>query len=148
MSRSGCTDGWDYDQWNYIRWRGAVNSAIKGKRGQLFLKDLIRALDDMPVKELISNDIITIDPLTQQTNSCALGALLLKKGTGFINPDDPEHHEDIAYRLNISPTLVREVEYLNDDAFGWGSGWDSRAARWKSMRDWAESQLQKDTVTD
>lgn len=32
MSRCGYSD--DYDQWALIRWRGAVESAIRGKRGQ------------------------------------------------------------------------------------------------------------------
>lgn len=35
MSRSGYSD--DCYGWELICWRGAVNSAIKGKRGQSFL---------------------------------------------------------------------------------------------------------------
>ena len=34
MSRSGYTD--ECDGWELVRWRGAVNSAIRGKRGQAF----------------------------------------------------------------------------------------------------------------
>ncbi|KGC50992.1 hypothetical protein DO66_5867 [Burkholderia pseudomallei] len=36
MSRSGYSD--DCGGWSLIRWRGAVNSAIKGARGQKFLR--------------------------------------------------------------------------------------------------------------
>lgn len=43
MSRSGYND--DCDGWALIRWRGAVNSAINGKRGQAFLRELVAALD-------------------------------------------------------------------------------------------------------
>lgn len=42
MSRSGYTDDCD-DQWALIRWRGAVNSAIKGKRGQQALRGRLDA---------------------------------------------------------------------------------------------------------
>ena len=45
MSRSGYTD--DYDdgyEWANIRWRGAVKSAIRGKRGQATLKAILDAM--------------------------------------------------------------------------------------------------------
>jgi hypothetical protein len=47
MSRSGYSD--DHSEWDLIRWRGAVASAIRGKRGQAFLRELLVALDAMPV---------------------------------------------------------------------------------------------------
>jgi len=34
MSRSGYVDNGDIEQWDLIRWRGAVASAIRGKRGE------------------------------------------------------------------------------------------------------------------
>lgn len=43
MSRSGYND-YSIDNWDLIRWRGQVASAIKGKRGQAFLRELIEAL--------------------------------------------------------------------------------------------------------
>ena len=50
MSRSGYTDDID-DLWDWIRYRGAVNSSITGKRGQEFLKELRFGLDEMEIKE-------------------------------------------------------------------------------------------------
>jgi len=47
MSRSGYSDDCD-DQWSLICWRGAVKSAIRGKRGQAFLKEMLAALDALP----------------------------------------------------------------------------------------------------
>jgi hypothetical protein len=41
MSRSGYSD--DCDGWALIRWRGAVNSAIKGRRGQQALREIVAA---------------------------------------------------------------------------------------------------------
>ena len=44
MSRSGYIDDMD-DRWAAIMWRGAVKSAIKGKRGKAFFKEMLAALD-------------------------------------------------------------------------------------------------------
>lgn len=52
MSRSGYAD-WCDDNWAMIRWRGAVASAVRGKRGQAFLRELATTLDAMPEKRLI-----------------------------------------------------------------------------------------------
>lgn len=52
MSRSGYDD--DCDGWALIRWRGAVASAIRGRRGQAFLRELAEALDELPKHELIA----------------------------------------------------------------------------------------------
>ncbi len=50
MSRSGYVD--DIDNLALINWRGAVKSAIQGKRGQAFLRALVDALDAMPETSL------------------------------------------------------------------------------------------------
>lgn len=43
MSRSGYSDDCD-DPLQEGRWRAAVNSAIRGKRGQAFLREALAAL--------------------------------------------------------------------------------------------------------
>ena len=58
MSRSGYTDDFD-DQWALIRWRGAVTSAIRGKRGQEFLREMAAAMDAMPEKSLSQKSLNT-----------------------------------------------------------------------------------------
>ena len=68
MSRSGYIDDFD-DQWSLICWRGAVKSAIRGKRGQSFLRELRDALDAMPIKKLISDDLV------RDGEVCAIGAV-------------------------------------------------------------------------
>lgn len=67
MSRSGYSDDYDGDNWDLIRWRGAVTSAIRGKRGQAFLREALAALDAMPEKQLIAGDLVAFnyDPLTR-----------------------------------------------------------------------------------
>lgn len=67
MSRSGYSEDYDGDHWDLIRWRGAVASSIRGKRGQAFLREALAALDAMPEKKLITGDLIAFehDPLTE-----------------------------------------------------------------------------------
>ena len=57
MSRSGYVD--EIENWALIRWRGQVASAIRGRRGQRLLRDLLVALDAMPEKELIVHELET-----------------------------------------------------------------------------------------
>jgi hypothetical protein len=47
MSRPGYCD--DTDNWQFIRWRGAVKRAIRGKRGQEFLRELLAVPDGQPL---------------------------------------------------------------------------------------------------
>jgi hypothetical protein len=62
MSRSGYTDGYDYDNGSFAMYRGVVASALRGKRGQTFLRDLVEALDAMPERRLIEGDLIREEP--------------------------------------------------------------------------------------
>ena len=71
MSRSGYTD--ECDGWELVRWRGAVNSAIRGKRGQAFLNEMVTALDAMQEKRLVSGLLETGDG-----DCCALGRSALR----------------------------------------------------------------------
>jgi hypothetical protein len=129
MSRSGYSD--DCDQWALIRWRGAVNSAIKGKRGQAFLRELIAALDALPEKKLIAHE------LEAAGEFCALGAVGKCRGmdTKNIDPEDPER---VAKSFGISTALAREIVYMNDEG-SWRS--ETPESRWSRMRAWAESEL-------
>jgi hypothetical protein len=66
MSRSGYYD--DCDDWlAHGRWRARVASATRGKRGQKFLRDLLAALDAMPVKRLITEHLSTDGNETMDT---------------------------------------------------------------------------------
>lgn len=130
MSRSNYNDDYD-DHWGMIRWRGAVTSAIKGRRGQSFLRDLISALDAMPEKGLIAHE------LQEDGEVCALGALGLRRGLN-LEAVDPEDADGVADLFGIAPALAREIVYENDEG-AWSS--ESAEDRWKRMRAWAVSQL-------
>ena len=135
MSRSGYTD--DVDQWSLIKYRGQVASAIRGKRGQRFLRELIAALDAMPVKELIDADLVD-----EEGAVCALGALGQAKGID-VSSIDPYDHAALSSAFDIAPQLAAEVMYENDDWWRHGSPHD----RWQRVREWAEAHLSSQQVS-
>lgn len=110
MSRSGYSD--DCEQWSMIRWRGAVASAIRGKRGQAFLRELLDALDALPEKRLIAGDIV------REGEVCAIGALGLRRGVD-MTALDPEDHEAVAGAFGIPNALACELFYENDEVSEW-----------------------------
>ncbi len=128
MSRSGYSD--DLDDWAMIKWRGMVASAIRGKRGQQFLRDLVGALDAMPVKELITGE------LEQEGQVCAIGALGIARGIDMskIDPEDPPQ---VAGAFNIAECLAQEVVFENDEQ----CSHETPEQRWKSMRGWVASKI-------
>lgn len=129
MSRSGYSDDCD-DNWAHIKWRGQVASATRGKRGQAFFKELLAALDAMPEKKLIANDLI------REGAVCAIGSLGLARGVD-MSALDPDDYDKIADVFGVAHQLVQEVEYMNDE-YGYG---DSPQARWSRMRAWVASQI-------
>ncbi len=135
MSRSGYHDC-DGDQWSLIRWRGAVSSAINGKRGQAFLKELLQALDEMPVKELYSGE------LEKDGRYCALGVLGKKRGLDLAEIDAHDSYT-VAGKFNIADALAREIVWVNDD-----EDYSNRPMgpheRYEYVRRWVISQINGD----
>lgn len=141
MSRSGYSD--DCGGWDLIRWRGAVNSALKGKRGQTTLREIRDALDAMPVKELAADSLVSADG-----QFCTLGALGAARGMPLetLDPDDPE---GVAEKFDIAPAMVREIVYENDEHPGFydhqAGKWvrETPERRWTRMRTWVEAHIQE-----
>lgn len=131
MSRSGYMT--DIEPWSLICWRGQVASAIRGKRGQALIRDLIAALDAMPVKELIAND------LEVDGKVCALGAVGRARGIDMSDIDIYDT-EGVGEKFNVAHQLAAEVAFMNDE----GGYLISPAQRWKLMREWAQNQLKED----
>lgn len=149
MSRSGYTDdGWDDEsaQWASIRYNGALKSAIRGKKGQAFLKDLLAALDAMPEKRLIREQLVidgdqssyigdhwggatypqvivgadelcaTDGTVAAMGDVCALGALGRRRGIDMSSLD-PEDIETVADSFGVNEKIAREIVYHNDEVF-------------------------------
>ena len=129
MSRSGYDDYCD-DQWALIRWRGAVRSAIRGKRGQAFLRELADALDALPEKRPIADDLI------QEGGVCAIGAVGKARGVDMTNLD-PENLEAVAGKFGIADALAREIVWENDEV-SWRETPEQRFIR---MRRWVDRNL-------
>jgi hypothetical protein len=143
MSRAGYSD--DLDPLDLGRWRAQVASAIRGKRGQAFFRQLIEALDAMPEKRLVTGDL--------QDDSgcvCTLGALAKHKGADLEQLDTYDY-DDLGQRFNIAHQLAQEVMFENDEHGTWANvdgAWvkETPEMRWQRMRKWAEKQL-KDHLT-
>lgn len=131
MSRSGYSDDWCDDNSGYL-YRGAVERAIKGRRGQAFLRELLAALDAMPEKRLIAGELI------EDGEACALGVLGTQRGID-MSKMDPEDAKTVAAAFGIAPSMAREIVSENDDDFGWRT--ESPEQRWTRMRRWVEDQI-------
>lgn len=162
MSRSGYSD--ECDGWALIRWRGAVASAIRGKRGQQALREIAAALDAMPEKALAADSLVTADG-----EYCTLGALGAARGMDLA-AIDPEDRAAVAEAFGISEALAAEIMFENDNNYWYEDArdyfnfvvcgpmrpWEShtqlrwrtdpRAAerRWSRMRQWVTSHIRKD----
>lgn len=134
MSRSGYHDDLD-DEWALIRWRGAVASAIKGKRGQAFLREMIAALDALPEKCLVSQELAT-----PAGEVCAMGAVCRARGVD-VSEVDPDDYSTVAGVMGLSEAMVREIANENDERCL------TPEQRWESMRKWAVAQLVPDPKT-
>jgi hypothetical protein len=164
MSRSGYTD----DCENLGLWRGAVERSIRGKRGQALLRDLAAALDAMPEKRLIANEL-----KDASGEFCTLGVLGAVRGID-MSSIDAEDREAVAQIFNIAPAMAAEIVYENDeviDTYKWvdvvicGPMRPYRyphyerhertvrvdiaedvisAKRWQHMRAWVESNIIKE----
>jgi hypothetical protein len=159
MSRHGYIEFDGDDPLAEGRWRGALKSAIRGKRGQSFLEELIQALDAMPEKALASHSF------TRDGEICALGAVAVKRGIDVseFEPGDDEdewddeiNHDALGAKFGIASILAREIMFENDDCDQWH--WEDDGSvcegvrhgetrkhrthelpteRWQRMRDWA-----------
>lgn len=134
MSRSGYRDDGDLDHWSMIMYRGAVTSAIKGKRGQNFFKEMLAALDALPEKRLIAHELETADGAV-----CAIGALGKSRAVD-MNNIDPDDASTVAAIFGIAEALAREVVYVNDE---WGSNKETPEQRFERMHKWVVSQIRE-----
>jgi|ERR1700679_542053 len=134
MARHGLSEieGFDDvgDILSYGRWRGAVASILRGKRGQAFLRELLRALDALPMPRLISGEL-------EDCNGevCALGAVGRVRGLQMAEIDI-EDYEQVATAFFVHEKLAQEVMFINDE---WGYKPNSVPGmehRFRVVRDW------------
>ncbi len=152
MNRSGYTDDGDDDPLALGRWRAQVASAIRGKRGQAFLREVLAIMDATPPEEqhLIAGELIDGDGCC-----CTIGLACKARGID-VSRVDVECPEDVGRAVGIAYQLAAEVEYENDSERIWDkSARDGRGAfreettteRWQRMRGWVERQIQQKDAT-
>jgi hypothetical protein len=148
MGRAGYND--DCDGWELAMYRGQVASATRGKRGQGLLKDILIAMNGMPVKRLVADDLETAEGAV-----CAIGAAGKLRGVDMSGLD-PEDYETVAGRFNVADCLAREIVWENDECghhrIEWRNGkrhWcdETPEERFVRMRKWVRSQI-KDPLFD
>lgn len=131
MSRSGYSDS--LGSWELIMWRGAVASASRGKRGQAFFREMLAALEAMPVKRLIESALICAD------GCCAMGAVAIARGQDVSNVV-PDARESVAEAFGIAEALAAEIAFENDNDFGYSS--ETPEQRWTRMHAWVAAQIE------
>jgi hypothetical protein len=139
------------DMWGYVRYRGALRNAIKGKRGQAFLKELLEAIEALPEKKLAVGAFRDRDGCAS-----ALGALALKRGhspdelAGFhyMTPDQ------LARFFGIQPVLIRHIVHMHDVEIPFICAYrhnnitleieddeETRAEAWRDMHNWLNRSI-------
>lgn len=143
MSRSGYSNDC-YDEDNRIHlYRGRVANAIRGKRGQKFLRELLVQLDAMPERRL------TTSQLQADGQVCTLGVMTRARGIDTSDPnewqfdvDDWSQNEwvidNLVGHLDIAEPMVREIMYMNDDGT-WKM--ETPEDRWRRMRNWVARHI-------
>lgn len=130
MSRSNYSEDVG-DEWQFIRWRGAVTSAIYGRRGQAFLAEMLAAMDALPEHKLVANE------LEVEGAVCAIGAVGRSRGIDMAKLD-PEDSETIAGRFGIADALAREIAYENDEG---SYRLETPEERFARMRAWVDAHV-------
>lgn len=135
MSRSGYVDECD-DILMLGRWRAQVKNSIRGKRGQAFLKELASAMDAMPVKELIANELIT-----ENGECCTIGVVCKSRGLDVskVNVEEPDQVGEL---VGITHQMAAEIEFENDEGC---FTHETPEERWVRMRNWVDKQIIKET---
>lgn len=141
MTRYFDPDDYDYEPWMEGQAAGALRSAIRGRRGQQLLRDLIAGLDALPAPELAAGSLE--DPETGCV--CALGAVRLHRGKQNVPLDFDATDCDVDSRylakpFDISDTLAHAIVCANE--YGDSRNDErSRRERWANVRAWAVSHL-------
>lgn len=131
-ARSGYVDDYDDEDGALAMYRGVIASATRGKRGQAFFRDLVAALDAMPVKRLVAGEL-----QTEEGEVCALGSLGKYRGKP-VSQLDTYDTLALGETFNIAEQLAAETMCWNDDM---GPRGEIPEARWTRVRAWAAAQI-------
>lgn len=115
-------------------YRGRVERALRSKRGQAFLREMIAAFDALPEKRIIASQLIG-----NGGECCSIGAVCKARGTD-VTLVDCENPKAVAFAVGVAESMAAEIEFMNDE---WCGRHESPADRWARMRAWAVDQLRE-----
>ena len=123
--------------------RGWLQSAIRGQRGQRFLRELVAALDALPTPELSSGALED----AKTGCCCAFGAVRRLRGPEnvgiWFHPEEEDMTPDnLAEPFGVSNTLAWAVVQVNED-MSEDNTEQARRRRWAEVRSWAVRHLQE-----
>ena len=123
MNRSGygACDEDEADEW--LR---DVANAIASPKGQAFLRELAAAMDAMPEKVLIANELVD-----KEGDCCTIGAACKARGIDATHMDSAA----VAEWLGAPLLLVAEIIDVND---GYR---ETPVHRWQRMRQWVDRHI-------
>lgn len=128
-------------------WDRSIANALRGRRGQMVLRKLERALLLMPVPErrLISGRLVT------GGESCALGALAVQDGIDhgealdeaqarleYQDEGDLRATIEMGETLGLPRALACAIAWQNDHGCGWRA---SPEQRWQKVLNWVRANL-------
>lgn len=128
MSRHGYVEDLDIDILNL--YRGTVSRAMRGRRGQAFLRELAQCMDAMPEKVLIA------DELQNEDGVCSI-AVVCRARCIDMSTIDYEDPQQVADAVGIAKSMAAEIEYMNDE---WSPS-ETPEQRWVRMRKWVAKQI-------
>lgn len=131
MSRSGYTHDYDSEGTDAL-WRGAVARSISGRRGQAFLREMLSALDAMPIKILIAGDIVR-----DEEHVCGIGAVALSRKLD-VSTLEPTDSVAVAEAFAIAHAMACEIAFMNDEVVEE----ETPEARWVRMRAWVAGNIE------
>lgn len=131
MNRSGYSDDYD-DGCSLNLYRHAVDRAIKGKRGQKFLREMLGALDEMEDKRLIKGDLISREGV------CAMGSVGLLRNVEDLIAIESTDPDAVGAFFGIARSLAAEIAFMNDEG---ECGPETPEQRWQRMRQWTANQI-------
>ena len=128
------TDRSDYGSADDLadEWLRDVANAIASPKGQAFLRELAAAMDAMPEKVLIANELVD-----KEGDCCTIGAVCKARGIDATHMDSAA----VAEWLGAPLLLVAEIIDVND---GYR---ETPVHRWQRMRQWVDKRIRKDGGT-
>lgn len=147
MSRHSYVDDEEYPG-QFALYRQRVARALRGKRGQKFLRELAAELDAMPLRELGRGGLVD----EESGKACTLGVAALCRGVDaetLMSVEDCEHNEYVSKLLDIAECMAAEIAYENDEHGIVCVGGpvsvrrETDAERWTRMRAWVREQLRE-----